>query len=118
MVAYWLSGTPPRNTSVSVPRLTPVRRVRTSTSSGPGSGTQRGRISQAIQSANANQGLGTITADNRDINLRAPSMLQTPQDIARVQITGTPYRVGDVATIEDGVADVEGYSRLDGREDR
>ena len=36
------------------------------------------QITQAIQSANANQGLGTITADNRDINLRAPSMLQTP----------------------------------------
>jgi len=74
------------------------------------------QITAAIQGANANQGLGTITADDRDINLRAPSMLQTPQDIARVQITGTPYRVGDVATIEDGVADVEGYSRLDGRD--
>jgi hydrophobic/amphiphilic exporter-1 (mainly G- bacteria), HAE1 family len=74
------------------------------------------QITQAIQSANANQGLGTITADNRDINLRAPSMLQTPQDIARIQITGTPYRVGDVATIEDGVAEVDGYSRLDGHD--
>ena len=74
------------------------------------------QITQAIQSANANQGLGTITADNRDINLRAPSMLQTPQDIARIQITGTPYRVGDVATIEDGVAEVDGYARLDGRD--
>jgi hydrophobic/amphiphilic exporter-1 (mainly G- bacteria), HAE1 family len=74
------------------------------------------QLKQAIQGANANQGLGTITADNRDINLRAPSMLQTPQDIAQVQITGTPYRVGDVATIEDGVAEVDGYSRLDGRD--
>src|SRR5215213_8872404 len=74
------------------------------------------QLTQAISAANANQGLGTITADNRDINLRAPSMLQTPQDIARVQITGTPYRVGDVATIEDGVAEVDGYSRLDGRD--
>jgi hydrophobic/amphiphilic exporter-1 (mainly G- bacteria), HAE1 family len=74
------------------------------------------QITQAIQGANANQGLGTITADNRDINLRAPSMLQTPQDIARIQIGSTPYRIGDVATIEDGVADVDGYSRLDGRD--
>jgi hydrophobic/amphiphilic exporter-1 (mainly G- bacteria), HAE1 family len=74
------------------------------------------QITQAIQGANANQGLGTITADNRDINLRAPSMLQNPQDIARIQITGTPYRVGDVATVEDGVADVDGYSRLDGHD--
>ena len=38
-------GTPPRNTSVSVPRLTPDRRVRTRTSSRPGSGSVTGRIS-------------------------------------------------------------------------
>ena len=36
-MAYWLGGTPPRNTSLSVPRLTPERKVRTTTSSGPGS---------------------------------------------------------------------------------
>src|SRR5215217_2256380 len=60
MVAYWLSGTPPRNTSVSVPRLTPVHRVRTSTSSGPGSGTLTGRISPTpgslSQNASASRG--------------------------------------------------------------
>src|SRR3954466_3027097 len=38
MVAYWLGGTPPRKTSVSVPRLTPDRKVRTTTSPCPGSG--------------------------------------------------------------------------------
>ena len=35
MAAYWSGGTPPRNTSVSVPRLTPDRKVRTITSSRP-----------------------------------------------------------------------------------
>ena len=45
MAAYWLGGTPPRNTSVSVPRLTPERTVRTVTSSVPGSGSVTGRIS-------------------------------------------------------------------------
>ena len=35
MAAYWPGGTPPRNTSVSVPRLTPDRKVRTITSSAP-----------------------------------------------------------------------------------
>jgi hypothetical protein len=45
MAANWLSGTPPRKTRVSVPRLTPEKRVRTSTSSGPGRGTTTGRIS-------------------------------------------------------------------------
>ena len=42
IAAYWPGGTPPRNTSVSVPRLTPDRSVRTSTSSAPGLG-QRDR---------------------------------------------------------------------------
>src|SRR4029079_10542141 len=32
IAAYWPGGTPPRKTSVSVPRLTPARRVRTTTS--------------------------------------------------------------------------------------
>src|SRR6266540_3639333 len=45
MLAYWLAGTPPENTSVSVPRLMPECRVRTRTSSGPGSGSRTGRIS-------------------------------------------------------------------------
>ena len=42
-------------------------------------------------------------------------MIQTPDDIARIQITGTPYRVGDVATFEDGVAEINSYARLDGK---
>ena len=45
IAACWLGGTPPRNTSVSVPRLTPDRSVRTSTSPRPGSGSATGRIS-------------------------------------------------------------------------
>jgi len=74
------------------------------------------QLTRAIQTANSNLGLGSINAGEQDINLRAPSMLQTPQDIARIQLTGTPFRIGDVATIEDGVADVNSYSRLDGRD--
>ena len=42
---YWLGGTPPPNTSVSVPRLTPERTVRTTTSPRPGEGSLTGRIS-------------------------------------------------------------------------
>ncbi|MBK9712429.1 MAG: efflux RND transporter permease subunit [Kouleothrix sp.] len=72
------------------------------------------QITRAIQTANSTLGLGSITVGNQDISLRAPSMIQTPQDIARIQITGTPYRVGDVAAIEDGVAEATSYARLDG----
>lgn len=74
------------------------------------------QISHALRQANANLGLGTITQGPQEISLRAPSLLQTPEDIARIQITGTPYRIGDVARVEDGVADVTRYTRLDGRD--
>ncbi|MFL5801509.1 MAG: efflux RND transporter permease subunit [Roseiflexaceae bacterium] len=74
------------------------------------------QITHAIEQANTNLGLGSITAGNLDVSLRAPSMIQKPADIARVQITGTPYRIGDVATIEDGVAEIDSYARLDGKD--
>jgi HAE1 family hydrophobic/amphiphilic exporter-1 len=74
------------------------------------------QITRSIQTANSTLGLGSITNGDQDISLRAPSMIQTPEDIARIQITGTPYRVGDVATIEDGVAEVNSYARLDGKD--
>src|SRR5919204_3342427 len=45
IAAYWLSGTRPWKTSVSVPRLTPEYRVWTSTSPGPGSASRAVRIS-------------------------------------------------------------------------
>jgi hydrophobic/amphiphilic exporter-1 (mainly G- bacteria), HAE1 family len=72
------------------------------------------QISNALRTANANLGLGSITQGNQEISLRAPSLLQTPADIERIQITGTSYRVGDVATVEDGVADTVTFSRLNG----
>jgi hydrophobic/amphiphilic exporter-1 (mainly G- bacteria), HAE1 family len=75
-----------------------------------------GQISQAIDDANANQGLGTIHTGNADIGVRAPSMLQRPSDIGRVQITGTPYRISDIAAVEDGVAEDTSYARLNGRD--
>jgi len=43
-------------------------------------------------------------------------MLQTPQDFARVEIASTPYRVGNVATVEDGVAEDLSYARLNGQD--
>lgn len=72
------------------------------------------QISNSLRQANANLGLGSIVQGDQEINLRAPSLLQTPEDIIRIQITGTPYRIGDVARVEDGVADVNRLSRLDG----
>ncbi len=72
------------------------------------------QISQAIATANNNQGLGNIGVDGVDVNLRAPSVIQQPADIERVGIPGTNYTIGDVATVEDGYDDVESYTRLNG----
>ncbi len=74
------------------------------------------QIVHAIRTANTNLGLGNINAGAQDINLRVPSLLRTPEAITRVRITGTPYRIGDVATVEDGVADVTSYARLNGKD--
>jgi len=74
------------------------------------------QITNSIKDANVNYGLGSISAGDLDVNLRAPSMIADPADIARIQITGTAYRVGDVATIQDGVAESKSYSRLGGKD--
>lgn len=73
-------------------------------------------VSHSIRNANINLGLGDVNAGDVDISLRAPSVFDTPQDIADVQITGTAYNIGDVATIEEGIAEINTYSRLDGRD--
>ncbi|HJZ49442.1 MAG TPA: efflux RND transporter permease subunit, partial [Roseiflexaceae bacterium] len=72
------------------------------------------QVSNAIAAANTNLGLGDVRIGNQGVNLRAPSVLAAPGDIAEIGIPGTPYFVRDVATIEDGYADVETYSRLNG----
>lgn len=70
----------------------------------------------ALQSANANLGLGSITAGTQDISLRAPSMLNSVEDIGKIQITGSNYTINDVATISEGIADQVNYTRLDGKD--
>lgn len=74
------------------------------------------QITRALQTANSTYGLGSINAGEREINLRAPSQIQSPADIGRIQITGTPFRISDVATVQDGVAERASYARLDGRD--
>ncbi len=70
----------------------------------------------SLQSANANLGLGSMSAGTQDINLRAPSMLTGVEDIGKIQITGTNYTIADVATVEEGIADRVNYTRLDGKD--
>lgn len=73
-------------------------------------------IIKSLSSANVNRGLGSIDAKDLKISLRAPSMIQKPEDIGLMQITGTPYRVSDVAWVEDGVVEQKSYSRVNGKD--
>ena len=74
----------PRNTNVSVPRLTPDRKVRTSTSSRPGSGSVTGRISPqpGARSQNACASICTgLTLPDLGVNgslERKPAQPRTP----------------------------------------
>lgn len=74
------------------------------------------QVSRAIDNASTNLGLGDVSLGDREVNLRAPSTIQTPNDIVAIPIAGTSYTVGDVATVEDGHADIETYARLNGQE--
>jgi hypothetical protein len=72
ITAYWLGGTRPSKTSVSVPRLTPEYSVRTSTSPGPVGGSSNGLISPAEgptdQNARAARDTAVTLAGHYEIN--------------------------------------------------
>ncbi len=74
------------------------------------------QISAAIRNANTNLGLGSITSSEESISLRSPSQITATQDIANLAIGSSGLRVSDVATVEDGVGDVAGYERLNGKD--
>ena len=109
IAAYWLAGTPPRNTSVSVPRLTPERSVRTRTSPGPGSGSEAGRISPTpgSRSQNASASLRTgltlprprIEPDQRIPVLRHTRVPQPPYNGGTVRAVQRDPAIGLIAQL-------------------
>jgi HAE1 family hydrophobic/amphiphilic exporter-1 len=74
------------------------------------------QVSAAIGAANTSAGLGSITNEAQRFNLRSPSLFDSASQIATLPIAGTRYLVGDVATIEDGVADQASYARLNSQD--
>jgi HAE1 family hydrophobic/amphiphilic exporter-1 len=74
------------------------------------------QVINALKAANVNLGMGSVQVEGTEINLHTPPMIEEPRDINQVRLTGTPYRIGDIASVEDGVAEVEQYTRLNGDE--
>jgi hydrophobic/amphiphilic exporter-1 (mainly G- bacteria), HAE1 family len=74
------------------------------------------QVSDAIENANVNRGLGDINVNGTDVNLRSPSVIDDPAKILEIGIPGTPYKVRDVAVVEDGVQEPDQFSRLNGED--
>ncbi len=61
---------------------------------------------------------GKMTQAKRDLTLRTYGRVATPADFARLPVTtrnGYPVKIGDVATIDDGVEDAESIASVGGK---
>lgn len=74
------------------------------------------QISSAISSANTNLGLGNMDSGDQNISLRAPTQIQSLDDIGNLRISGSTVRISDLAKVEDGVDDISSYERLNGED--
>lgn len=77
------------------------------------------QVTQALAAANASFTGGTVTDSGQDKLVRTPGDFKSLDDIGRVVVSnerGSPVYVRDVASIVDGFADVDNYSRLNGND--
>jgi HAE1 family hydrophobic/amphiphilic exporter-1 len=72
------------------------------------------QVVNTIQRANTELGLGDIRSATSEINLRAPSIIQEPQDITELQLIESEVYLWQLADVEDGTAEVDRYARLNG----
>ncbi len=72
------------------------------------------QVTQAINTANVDRGLGDTLLAGAEVNLRVPSAINEPANIAAIGIPGTEYQVGDVAVVNVGLQEVDTLTRLNG----
>jgi multidrug efflux pump subunit AcrB len=76
------------------------------------------QLNAALQSQNVQIPGGKVEQGLRDLTLRTYGRVQTPQDFANIPIiekNGYVVRVGDVAHIEDSVAEPESIATVEGK---
>ncbi|MEE8244673.1 MAG: efflux RND transporter permease subunit, partial [Pseudomonadales bacterium] len=77
------------------------------------------QIAQAIRRWSVDLPGGSIQSASGDIRLRAVGQAYTGEDFERIALLGQPdgtrLRVGDVADVNDGFAEVESYAFFDGQ---
>jgi multidrug efflux pump subunit AcrB len=72
-------------------------------------------ISQALTNANVTLPAGAFNRDNHEILVEAGAHYTSAADVAATvikSVAGRPVYLRDVATIEDGAADVQNYTRI------
>ena len=81
-----------------------------------------GDIIKAIQAEQVDTPVGRIENDRFEANVRMMGQAATPKDFGRILVAGrgggtnfVPVRLGRVARIEEGLADVRRLSRLNGK---
>jgi multidrug efflux pump subunit AcrB len=76
-------------------------------------------ISQAIKNSSIDMPGGTIKSEGGDILLRTEGQIYTGRDFAdlvlRTYADGTRLTLGDIATINDGFVETDGYARFNGQ---
>jgi HAE1 family hydrophobic/amphiphilic exporter-1 len=73
---------------------------------------------RAVRAQNVQIPGGQVEEGKRDLTLRTYGRVSTPQEFGDISIlarNGYPVKVGDVARVEDSVADAETIARVDGK---
>ena len=82
-------------------------------------GLSMSEISQAIKNSSIDLPGGTIKSDGGDILLRTKGQVYTGGDFGQLVLRtfpdGTRLTLNDIATINDGFVETDGYGRFDGR---
>ncbi len=82
-----------------------------------GYGVSEGQIMQLLAAENTNTPTGTIKQGNQQLALRVKGQFETLDDIRNIPLTtstGATIYIGDVATVEEVMADRKSYSYIDG----
>jgi HAE1 family hydrophobic/amphiphilic exporter-1 len=83
-----------------------------------GVGVTTSQLVAALQSQNVQIPGGKVEQGLRDLTLRTYGRVQSPQDFANIPVTekdGYVVKVGDIAHIEDSVAEPESIATVDGK---
>ncbi len=76
------------------------------------------QVRAALASQNVEIPGGRVDAGVRELVVRTQGRIQEPEDFGRIIIamsSGSPFRIEDVARVEDGVEEPRALARLDGR---